>query len=113
MRATKRAQKNTVPLPLHLEVDLEARSHGTLQVQSTNVLPVLFQQGRQKVGGQDDIDFDLVGGVVDIGDGNVQAQNFLHLELDRCAKFLDFLLKVLGWGNDSRELARTVQAWTE
>jgi len=113
MRATKRAQKNTAPLPLQLEVDLEARSHGTLQVQSTNVLPVLFQQGRQKVGGQDDVDFDLFSGVANVRDGNVQAQNFLHLELDGGTKFVNLALECFAGTDDRREFTGTIQAWAQ
>ena len=42
-----------------LKVDLEARSHSTLQVKYADVLPVLLQQRGQEVGGQDNVGLDL------------------------------------------------------
>lgn len=57
-------------------------SHAALDVQRSNVLPVLLQQRDEEVDRQVNILCQLISIHVDMSHGNRQAQDFLHLELD-------------------------------
>ena len=48
-----------------------------------------------------------------IADGNAEAQNLLHLELDGGLQVIDFLLHVVGVGQKSGELASLVQTGSQ
>lgn len=50
-------------------------SHGGLDVQRTDVLPVLLQKRDQEVDRQVDVLGELIGGHVDVTDGDGQAQD--------------------------------------
>ena len=61
---------------------MDSRSHGTLDVNLSNVLPLFLQQRSEEVSSKLSVDNDFLVGHCDISDGNVEAHNLLHLELD-------------------------------
>ena len=87
--------------------------HSALDVDATNVLPVLLQQGDKEVDGELDVQDDFVKGQINVGNSDTQAQNLLHLELDSGLDFQDLLLHGLVVSNQGRELASLVQSGTQ
>mmetsp|Transcript_19382 Transcript_19382/g.42154 ORF Transcript_19382/g.42154 Transcript_19382/m.42154 type:complete len:246 (+) Transcript_19382:66-803(+) len=87
-----------------LKENLLGRAHGTLQVHLTNVLPLLLEQTRQKVSSQLGVNNDLLLVHGDISNGNIQAHNLLHLELDGRLNLINLLLHVITAGEESGEL---------
>jgi len=90
---------------LGLEENLLRRAHGTLDVHLPNVLPLLLEQTRQKVSSQLGVDNHLFLVHLRIGNGNIQAHDLLHLELDRGLDLIDLLLHVVAAGEEGGELA--------
>ena len=60
-------------------VDSLSWSHGSFDVQGLDVLPVLLQQGNQKVDGQGNISIQLLFGHVYMSDTSCQTQ---HLQVE-------------------------------
>jgi len=89
---------------------LESRSHGRLQVDAVDVLPVLLQERSQKVTCQLGVLLDLVEGHAGVADSNVQGQHLLHLELDGGADFLSLLLHAFAGGDDGGEFTSLVKS---
>lgn len=87
-----------------LEVDLDGRSHGGLDEDLTNVLPLLLQKTGKEVSRKLGVDNDVLGFHVTVSDGNVQAHNLLHLELDGGLDFVNLLLHVFSTGDEGGEL---------
>lgn len=79
----------------HLIEDLEWRTHGGLNVENLNVLPVLLQERDQEVDGKLNVEGDFSRSHGDVGDGQGHAHNLLHLELDGGLGSLDLLLEVV------------------
>jgi len=92
---------------------LESRSHGGLQVDAVDVLPVLLQKGSQKIACQLRVLLDLVEGHVGVADSDVEGQHLLHLELDGSANFLSLLLHAFAGGDDGREFTGLVKSWAQ
>ena len=80
-------------------------AHGGLDVEGLDVLPVLLQQRDKEVHGQVDVLSQLLLGHLDIADGNIQAENLLHLELDGGLQVEHLCLNVIGVGDQAGELA--------
>jgi hypothetical protein len=97
----------------YLKEDLLTGSHGSLDVHLPNVLPLFLEQTREEVGGKLDVHDDLLLFHANVSDGNVQAHDLLHLELDRGLDLVDLLLHVLAGGEEGWELTRLGQARTE
>lgn len=93
----------------NLEVDLLGRSHGRLDVDDLDVLPLLLQKGDQEVAGEHDVALQLILGQLDVTDGHSQAQHLLHLELDGVQKGVDLLLRILAVGDHGGELTSSVE----
>ena len=74
-------------------------------MEGLDVLPVLLQQGHQEVHGQVDVLSQLLLSHLDIANGNIQAQNLLHLELDGGLQVSDFGLQVVAVGHQGGELS--------
>merc|ERR1711924_319302 len=68
-------------LLLLLLVEPVRSTHSGLDVQGPDVLPVLLEQGDQKVDRGRDVDVDLLLGHVDVADGDAQAQDLLSWNL--------------------------------
>lgn len=98
---------------MHLEVDLERRAHGGLDVQDLHVLPVLLEERHQEVDSKLDVEDDLVLGHLDVSNGEGHAHDLLHLELDGSLGGIDLLLQVVVLVEHGRELARLGQTRSE
>jgi len=90
---------------MSLEVNLLGRSHSTLDVDNTNVLPLLLQQGSEEIGSQLYVNNVLLLGKRNVSNGNVQAHDLLHLELDGGLNLIDLLLHIISWGKKGGELS--------
>merc|ERR1719150_563816 len=77
-------------------------SHGGLDVEGPDVLPLFLQQGNQEIDGH-----------VDITDGNGQAQNFFHLEFDGLFHFFDFSDHIVSLSQNTWKLTGFVQTWSQ
>mmetsp|Transcript_24524 Transcript_24524/g.56601 ORF Transcript_24524/g.56601 Transcript_24524/m.56601 type:complete len:251 (-) Transcript_24524:48-800(-) len=95
-----------------LEVDLERRAHGGLDVHDLDVLPVLLKKRGEEVGGELGVQQDLLLGLADVADRDVEAHNLLHLELNRGLDVDQGLLEAAG-GDEGRELTGLGEARTE
>lgn len=76
-----RIQKGRTKL-LCLKVDLNGRSHCTLDVNLPNVLPLLLEEGCQKVSCQLNVGKYLFFFHRNISNSDIQAHNLLHLKFD-------------------------------
>ena len=85
------------------------RSHGGLDVETLDILPVLLQQGDQEVHGQVNVLDQFLLGHANITNGNTQTQHLLHLELDGGLEVQSLLLQVVTVGDQGRELASLVE----
>jgi len=90
---------------MSLEVNLLGRSHSTLDVDNTNVLPLLLQQRNEEIGSQLYVNNVLLLGKSYVSNSNVQAHNLFHLELDGGLDLIDLLLHIIRWGKKSGELS--------
>mmetsp|Transcript_8958 Transcript_8958/g.18610 ORF Transcript_8958/g.18610 Transcript_8958/m.18610 type:complete len:244 (-) Transcript_8958:108-839(-) len=79
----------------NLEVDLNSRAHGRLDVNATNILPLLLQETGEKVSSELSVDNDILLIHANISDSNVKAHNLLHLELDGSLNFIDLRLHIV------------------
>lgn len=70
-------------------------SHCTLDMQRTNVLPVLLQQRNQEVNGKIKILNKLFVGHLNIAYSSSKTKNLFHLEFDRAFDITD--LKNINW----------------
>ena len=80
-------------------------AHGGLDVEGLHILPVLLQQGDEEVHGQVHVLSQLLLSHLHVADGDVEAENLLHLELD-CGLEVEHLgLDVIVVGDEGGELA--------
>jgi len=96
-------------------IDPERRTHGTLDVQTLDLLPVLGQEGDEEVDGQVDVGDDLFLGHADVGDGNTHAKGFLTFQLELHGGLLsdDLLSYIFVGAQDGGKLAGLVQSGTQ
>ena len=73
-------------------------------MEGLDVLPVLLQQGHQEVHGQVDVLSQLLLCHLNVSNGNVKAENLLHLELDGGLEVEHLGLDVIVMGDEGREL---------
>lgn len=92
-----------------LKVNLHCRTHGALDIENLDVLPVLFQQWNQKVDCKLNVQLQLFGGHGNVSNSSVQAQHFLHLELDCGSCSLYFFRKRVRVSYKCREPSDLVQ----
>merc|ERR1719498_1661812 len=88
-----------------LEEDLLGGAHGGLEVDLANVLPLLLEKRGEEVTGELGVDDDLLLVHVNVADGDVEAHDLLHLELDGGLDLVDLLLHVILGGEEGGELA--------
>mmetsp|Transcript_15298 Transcript_15298/g.22143 ORF Transcript_15298/g.22143 Transcript_15298/m.22143 type:complete len:249 (+) Transcript_15298:529-1275(+) len=98
---------------VHLEEDLDCRSHGGLDVDLSNILPLLLEKRRQKVGSQLGVDNDLLLVHLDIPDGDIEAHDLSHLELDSGLDLVDLFLHIITSGQERWEFTRLGEAGSE
>ena len=80
-------------------------AHGGLDVEGLDVLPVLLQQGHQEVHGQVDVLSQLLLCHLNVSNGNVKAENLLHLELDGGLEVKDLGVEVIRVRHQGGELS--------
>ena len=90
---------------LNLEVNLNGGSHRRLDVNLSNILPLLLEKTSKEVSGKLGVDDDLLLFHCDVSNGNVQAHDLLHLEFDGRLHLVDLLLHVIRTGEESWELS--------
>ena len=83
-------------------------THGALDVQSLDILPVLLQQGNQRVDGNLDVGVDLLLGELNVGDGNSDGQDLLQLELDVATDVINLVGDGFGALQEGWELTKLV-----
>ena len=88
------------------------RTHGGLDVDDLNVLPLLLQERDEEVDGENDVALQLVSVEVDMTDRDREAKDLLHLELDGVENVVDLLSGILAVGNDRGELTSSVKTGT-
>ncbi len=93
--------------------DLERWTHGGLDVQDLDVLPVLLQQGNQEVNSQLDVQGNIARSHGDVGNSQRHAHDLLHLELDGGLGDFNLLAEIISLIKDSRELTCLGQARTK
>ena len=74
-------------------------------MEGLDILPVLLQQRHEEVHGEMDVLSQLFLGHLNIANGNIQAENLLHLELDGGLQVEHLRLDVIGVGDQAGELA--------
>ena len=74
-------------------------------MEGLDILPVLLQQRHEEVHGEMDVLSQLLLGHLNIANGNIQAENLLHLELDGGLQVKHLRLDVIGVGDQAGELA--------
>ena len=80
-------------------------AHGGLDVETLHVLPVLLQQGDEEVHGQVHVLSQLLLSHLHVADGDVKAENLLHLELDGGLEVEHLGFNVIVVGDEGGELA--------
>merc|ERR1719300_1024940 len=88
-------------------------SHGGLDVETLDVLPVLLQQGDQEVHGQVNVLDQFFLSHANVANSNTEAQDLLHLELDGGLQIQSLLFQVVIVGDQSWEFTSLVQSWTQ
>ena len=76
-------------------------------------MPILLQQRNKEVDTKGDVGGKLFWSHFSMSDGNRQAKNLLHLELDGSLEFFNLGSQGVGVGQDGRELAGLVETRTE
>ena len=89
----------------HALVQSLNRSHGGLDVQTLDVLPVLLQQRHQEVHGQVNVLDQFLFSHANVADSDTQAENLLHLELDGGLQVQSLGLQVVAVGDQGGELS--------
>ena len=74
-------------------------------MEGLDILPVLLQQRHEEVHGKMDVLSQLLLSHLNVADGNIQAKNLLHLELDGGLQVEHLRLDVIGVGDQAGELA--------
>lgn len=82
-------------------------------MEGADVLPVLLEQRHEEVDRQVNVLGEFIGCHVDVSDGDRQAQDFLHLELDGSLDFIDLLGHGLGVSEKTWEFTGLVETGAE
>merc|ERR1712126_321291 len=88
-------------------------SHGGLDGQGFDVLPVLLEERNQEVDGQVQVLDKLIFRHVNITNSNIEAKDLFHLELDGGLDIIDFTKHIILMGQHSWEFTSLVQTWTQ
>ena len=88
-------------------------THGGLQVQRLDVLPVLFQQRNKEVDGQHDVRDQLIFSHTEVTDSNTETENLLQLELDGGTELVGLIGQGIVVRDGSRELTDLVETRTQ
>ena len=88
-------------------------THGGLQVQRLDVLPVLLQQGDEEVDGQHDVGNQLIFSHVEVTDSDTKTEHLLQLELDGSTDFVGLIGQGVVVRDGRRELTDLVETRTQ
>ena len=88
-------------------------SHGGLDGQGFDVLPVLLEERNQEVDRQVQVLDKLIFRHVNITDSNVEAKDLLHLELDGGLDIIDLTNHIILMSQHGWEFTSLVQTWTQ
>merc|ERR1712066_519694 len=94
-------------------VESDCWAHGGLDVERSNVLPLLLEERDQEIDAHVDVLDQLVVVHVDIADSDGQAEDLLHLELDGGLHLADLSVHVVASRQDGWELTGLVQTWSQ
>ena len=86
-------------------IEALGRTHGGLDVERLDVLPVLLQKGDEEVHGKVNVLHELVLGHAHIAHRHRQAEHLLHLELDGGLQVERFLIQVVAVGHQRGKLS--------
>jgi hypothetical protein len=97
----------------HRSEDLDRFTHGGLNVDGLEVVPLLLKEGGEEVEGHDNVlsESIIIHGLVTGGD--VEAGNLLKLPLDGSLDIINFLTNWLVVSNWLREHTNSVKNWTK
>ena len=88
-------------------------SHGGLDGQGFDILPVLLEERNQEVDGQVQVLDKLIFRHINITNSNIEAKDLLHLELDGSLDIIDFTKHIILMGQHGWEFTGLVQTWTQ
>ena len=88
-------------------------THGGLQVQRLDVLPVLLQQRNEEVDRQHDVGNQLIFSHIEVTDSNTETENLLQLELDGGTDLVGLIGQGIVVRDGSRELTDLVETRTQ
>ncbi|GMT29538.1 hypothetical protein PFISCL1PPCAC_20835, partial [Pristionchus fissidentatus] len=88
-------------------------AHGRLDGERADVLPVLLEQRDEEVDSKGDVGDELLLAHLDVSDGDGEAENLLHLELDGGLDLVNLGSERFGVRDDGRELSGLVETRTE
>jgi hypothetical protein len=88
-------------------------THGRLQVQRLDVLPVLLQQGNKEVDRQHDVGNQLILSHLKMTNSNTETENLLQLELDGGTELVGLIGQGIVVRDGSRELTDLVETRTQ
>ena len=88
-------------------------SHSGLDVERTDVLPVLLEERHQEVNSHLNVDDDLILGQVDVSDSDTKAKNLLKLELNSALDLGDLFFEGFGVGNEGGEFTGLVKSGSQ
>lgn len=100
-------------IPVLLLVNADWLAHGRFDEEGSDVLPILLQQGHQKVDRKHNVGGQLILRHGDMPNGDTQAKHLFQLKLDRCLLLSNPLQNVIRVGDGSREFAGLVQTRTQ
>jgi hypothetical protein len=88
-------------------------AHGGRDVEGSDVLPLFLKKRDQEVNAHVDVLDQLIVVHVNITDGNSQAQDLLHLELDGGLHLSNLSVHVVASRQDTWKLTGLVQTWSQ
>jgi hypothetical protein len=98
---------------INLEENLDWGTHGSLDINLSNVLPLLLQQRSEEIDRKLRVDNEFLVTHGDVSDSNVEAHNLLHLEFDSGFDLVDLLLHIIRRGDKGRELSSLGKSGTQ
>jgi len=88
-------------------------SHGGLDGQGFDVLPVLLEERNQEIDAQVQVLNELIIRHTNITDSNIKTKDLLHLEFDCGLDIINFTKHIILMSQHSWEFTSFVQTWTQ
>ena len=93
--------------------NVDRLTHGSLDVNTLEIVPSLFQQGCQEVESHDDVLSELLIVHTLVTDGNIHASDLLELPLNGSSDIIELLGKRLSMGDWLWESTDSVNNWSK